>query len=596
MEEEKNNSPNEEKENVTEADKEQIICSNCGEKNPPTNLFCNFCGHHFVDKVNCSKCGEEVPIYNSYCSYCGAPMRLTQQTTQSKQKSPTISISPDRRTAYPPRQQVITTPYNQLTPEIQERLKEQQRKQKLESRNTIAMVFGIIFIVLGVGALVNFFLTFFIYESDFFSEILGSVDPDLSKAALYGALIGMNLPPVVILLTAGISLLAYKPDNDAWKGLYKILRFLFLGLSSLVAIFTIISIFGWIFYNPYEIISINEYFWLFYIFIIPINMTKFNLYILLFFIYFSCILLMTLPTLVKYLLKRNRSSHDVNEEIKSKNDTTKLLDDDIEKSNSQQELHILKLSPLEEKKGIMPSVFYQIKNMSLIKSIELLGASMISSIIIILILTPFIPAVDSDPIAEDPFVSIIAVAWAGVFEELSFRLILIGVPMVFVILIRFIIQENAKTDPISLEKMVEKKRLKVSDIFLAIRGKYKTIGYVEWSLIGASSLIFGFAHWEGWTGSWGAWKIVQAGLSGFFLSYAFVKYGIESAIFIHITNNVLSALSVVSVVVGDSSWITVITNFLIWGLMFIGIMKGVSIIINFFLKRNIKQKAQTPYL
>ncbi|GAI77988.1 unnamed protein product [marine sediment metagenome] len=221
---------------------------------------------------------------------------------------------------------------------------------------------------------------------------------------------------------------------------------------------------------------------------------------------------------------------------------------------------------------------------------------MISSIIIILILTPFIPAVDADPIAEDPFVSIIAVAWAGVFEELSFRLILIGVPMVFVVLIRFIIQENAKTDPISLEKMVEKKRLKVSDIFLALRGKYKTIGYVEWSLIGASSLIFGFAHWEGWTGSWGAWKILQAGLSGFFLSYAFVKYGIESAIFIHITNNVLSALSVVSVVVGDSSWITVITNFLIWGLMFIGIMKGVSVIINFFLNRNIKQRAQTSYL
>ncbi|MHA1586205.1 MAG: CPBP family glutamic-type intramembrane protease, partial [Candidatus Heimdallarchaeota archaeon] len=271
-------------------------------------------------------------------------------------------------------------------------------------------------------------------------------------------------------------------------------------------------------------------------------------------------------------------------------------DSDVEKSNSQQELHILKLSPLEEKKGIMPTAFYTIKNMSFIKSIELLGASMITSIIIILILGPFIPVPDTTPIAEDPFVSIIAVAWAGVFEELSFRLILIGVPMVFVILIRYIIQENTKTDSISLEKKVEKKKLKIYDIFLAIRGKYKSIGYLEWSLIGASSLIFGFAHWEGWTGSWGAWKIVQAGLSGFFLSYAFVKYGIESAIFIHITNNVISALSVVSVEVGNSSWITAITNVLIWGLMFIGIMKGVSVIINFILNRNVKQRAQTSYL
>jgi len=588
MEEEKNNSPIEEKETDSETDKESIICTNCGEKNPQTNLFCNFCGHHFVDKINCSKCEEENPIYNSYCSYCGTPMRLIQQSTQQVQQSPTISTARDKQSVY--------TPLHKLPPDVQERLNEQQRKQKLESRNTIATVFGIIFIVLGIGFLITFFVFVFVTQSELFAEIIGDLGTEITEATYYGALIGMMIPPFIILMTAGISLLAYKPDNDAWKGLYRILRFLFLGFSSLVAIFVIISIFGWIFYNPNEIVSINEYFWLFYIFIIPINMTKSNLYILLFFIYFSCILLMTVPTLVKYLLKRYHSDLDMNSETEKKDDTTKLLDNDIEKSSSQQELHILKLSPLEERKGILPTAFYQIKNMPLIKSIELLGLSMISSIIIILLLTPFIPVPDTAPIAEDPFVSIIAVAWAGVFEELSFRLILIGVPMIFVVLIRFIIQENAKTDSLSLEKKVEKKKLKIYDIFLAIRGKYKSIGYMEWSLIGVSSLIFGFAHWEGWTGSWGAWKIVQAGLSGFFLSYAFVKYGIESAIFIHITNNVVSALSVVSIEVGNSGWITFITNFLIWGLMFIGIMKGVSVIVNFILNRNIKQRAQTSYL
>lgn len=594
MEEENNNSPNEE--NDTEIDKELIICSNCGEKNPPTNLFCNFCGHHFVDKVNCSKCGEEVPIYNSYCSYCGAPMRLSQQTTQRMQKSSPVSMAADKQTEYTPDQQVITVPLHQLPPNVQERLKEQQRKQKLESRNTIATVFGIIFIVLGIGALVNFFFTFFIYEMEFFSDIIGSLDAEISKAALYGALIGMNLPPVVILMTAGISLLSYKPDNDAWRGLYKILRFLFLGFSSLIAIFIIVSLIGWIFYNPNEIVSVNEYFWLFHLFIIPIDMTKFNLYILLFFIYFLCILLMTLPTLVRYILEKKRDSLDVNEETKNEEDTTEPLANDIQKSKSQQELHILKLNPLEEKKGIMPAVFYRLKNMPFTKSVELLGASMISSIIIILILSPFITEGDTDPIAEDPFIALTAVAWAGVFEEISFRLVLIGVPMVFVVLVRYLIQENAKPDPISSKKLDEKKKLRVFDIFLAVRGKYKSIGYLEWSLIGVSSLIFGFAHWEGWTGSWGAWKIVQAGLSGFFLSYAFVKYGIESAIFIHITNNVISALSVYSAEIGNAGWITAFTNFLTWSLMFIGIMKGVSVIINLILNRNIKQRVQTSNL
>lgn len=586
MEEENNNSSNEEKEDDRETDDELIICTNCGKKNPQANLFCNLCGHHFVDKVNCSKCGEEVPIYNSYCSFCGAPMRLTKQTTQRAQQSPAISIASDKQSVY--------TPLHKLPPDVQERLIEQQRRQKLESRNLIGLVFGVIFILLGIVALVLFFLILFVTETDLLAELLGDVE--LSDAAFYGSLVGMLLLPVVILLTAGVSLLVYKPENNAWKGFFKVSRILFLGISSVTAILVLISMFGWIFFNPNEMVSINEYFWLFYIFLIPINMTKSNLYILLFFIYFSCILLMTLPTLVRFLLKRFRSSHDVNDETKSEEGISKLIDSDVEKSNSQQELHILKLNPLEERKGIMHTVFYQIKYMPFIKSIELLGLSMFTSIVIILLLGPFISESASDPVAEGPFETIIAVAWAGVFEEISFRLILIGVPMIFVILIRFLIQENAKTDSLPVEKTVEKKRIKIADIFLAIRGKYKSIGYPEWFLIGISSLIFGFAHWEGWTGSWGAWKIVQASLSGFFLSYAFVKYGIESAIFIHITNNVISALTLVSIEVGNASWITAITSFLTWGIIFIGVMKGVSVIINIILNWRRQQREQTPYL
>lgn len=592
MKEENNKSPNEEDQNDSEVDKEQIICTNCGEKNSPSNLFCNFCGQHFVEEVKCTKCGEEVPVYNSYCSYCGAPMRLTQQTTQTSH----IPQSQDKPIAYGSKPQVITTPFYQLPPEAQEKIREQRRKQKLESRNTIATVFGIIFIVIGIGAIINFFLMFFIYETDLFTDILGSIETPITDIALYGMLTGMFLPPIIILMTTGISLLTYKPDNDAWNGFYRVSRIIFLSFSSLIAILIILSVIGWIFYNPSEMVSLNEYFWIFYIFIIPINMTKLNLYILLFFIYFLCLLSMTVPTLVKYLLKRKRSEQVENEGTNSNDETPQLLDKEIAKSKSQQELHILQLSPLEERKGIMPGVFYRLKNMTLTKSVELLGASMISSIIIILVLTPFISGGDTEPSVEGPFITIAAVAWAGIFEEISFRLILIGIPMTIVVLVRYLIQEKSVTDPLSQEKLDEKKKLKIHDILLAFRGKYKTIGYIEWSLIGVSSLLFGFAHWEGWTGSWGAWKIVQAGLSGFFLSYAFVKYGIESAIFIHLTNNVITALSVYSAEIGNTGWIAFTTNFLTWGLMFIGMMKGVSVIVNLILNRNIKQKAQSSKL
>ena len=43
---------------------------------------------------------------------------------------------------------------------------------------------------------------------------------------------------------------------------------------------------------------------------------------------------MSLPTLVKYLLKRKRSDHDVIGGTEKKDDTTELLDTDIEKSTT----------------------------------------------------------------------------------------------------------------------------------------------------------------------------------------------------------------------------------------------------------------------
>jgi membrane protease YdiL (CAAX protease family) len=596
MKEENNNSPNEEDQSDSEVDKKEITCTNCGEKNPSSNLFCNFCGKHFVEEVKCAKCSEVVPVYNSYCSYCGAPMRLAQQSTKQMPQSSQSYQSPGSPPTYASQPQVIPPPFHELPPEIQERIRAQQRRQKLETRNTIATVFGIIFLVLGIGALILFFLFLFVYEYDALSDILGSMDLGLTSAALYGAIIGMLLTPTVILLITGISLLAYKPNNDAWKGFFRVSRIIFLAFSSFLAVLIIFSVIGWIFYNPSEVVSINEYFWLFYVFVVPIDMTKSNLYILLFSLYFICILLMTLPTLVKFILKRIQLSNVENKETQEGADVTPLLDKEISKSKSQQELHILRLNPIEERKGIMPNAFYQLKNMTLTKSVELLGASMISSIIIIFILTPFIGGGDTDPGTDDPFVTISAVAWAGIFEEISFRLILIGIPMTIVVLARYIIQESTKPDPIFPEKIEGKKKIMIQDILLAFRGKYKSIGYIEWLLIGISSLLFGFAHWEGWTGSWGAWKIVQAGLSGFFLSYAFVKYGIESAIFIHLTNNVISALSVYTAEVANTGWLAFTTNFVTWGLMFIGVMKGISVIINLVMNRGLKQRTESSKL
>jgi len=586
MEEENNNTNNEEIDSETE--QEQIICTNCNEKNPQTNLFCNYCGHHFVDKVKCNRCGEEVPVYNSYCSYCGAPMRLTQEVRQRGHQSITHSTTPQQSGDFISKPQFFPKPIHQLPPEVQERLREQERKRKLETRNTIGTVFGIISLVLGIGTLITFFLMLFLISGDFLGEIIGELNAEITTASYYGLIIGFFIPPIAIFLTSGISLLIYKIDGDAWRGLYRILRFMFLTFSALFAILTITSTLGWIFYNPNDIGLTNGLFWLFGAFLVPIGLTKLNLYLLLFFIYFGCILLMTIPTLVKYILERKREKNEISDEYEA----VEIKESETQKLGPQQELRLMKINPIEAKKGIMPNIFYRIKNIELIKSLELLGATMLASIIIILILTPFIPPADTEPIAEDPFIAIAEVAWAGIFEEISFRLILIGVPMIFVVLIRYILQQKEKVELGS--SPANKSKLKIYDIFLAIRGKYKTIGYPEWILVGISSLIFGFAHWEKWTGGWEAWKIVQATASGIFLSYAFVKYGIESAIFVHSTNNVISALSIYTMEVGNTNWLTFITNFMVWGLVFVGVMKAVSFIINLIFKRMVKLQTQTP--
>jgi hypothetical protein len=194
---------------------------------------------------------------------------------------------------------------------------------------------------------------------------------------------------------------------------------------------------------------------------------------------------------------------------------------------------------------------------------ELIGAEIIVSFIIVLILGAF--ATDDTPdVGElDPFNYVIQLAWAGVFEEISFRLVLIGIPMIIVVLVRFVLQK----------KIADK-------TLLSFRGKYKIISYPEWVLIGISSILFGFAHWKGWTGGWGWWKIIQTAASGFFLSYAFVKYGIESAIFIHITNNVISGLALFTSDIPNASWLIIFSTIATFSFIFLGIMKITSYIIN----------------
>jgi membrane protease YdiL (CAAX protease family) len=105
---------------------------------------------------------------------------------------------------------------------------------------------------------------------------------------------------------------------------------------------------------------------------------------------------------------------------------------------------------------------------------------------------------------------------AAVWEELVTRVAFIGVPMTIISLI------------------VTKKKESLKCLF----GGFGVSGVAVILMI-ISGAIFGIAHYSGWDGQ--AWKVLTAGIMGFFLGYVFVRFGLYASILLHFINNYLSS-------------------------------------------------------
>lgn len=140
------------------------------------------------------------------------------------------------------------------------------------------------------------------------------------------------------------------------------------------------------------------------------------------------------------------------------------------------------------------------------------------------------------------FISFTQVIWAGYTEEFTFRLLMIGVPL-FVIqglayLVRKVWLKSKKREKIYTEK---KLRIINSEInpFRYLIGGWKQISVIDGLFILIAASLFGYAHYQF---GWAAWKIFQTGIVGLIIGYAFCKYGIHVAIFLHVTMNFTSGL------------------------------------------------------
>ncbi len=575
------------------------ICSHCGEKSPKGTIFCGHCGKPFKEKIPCPSCGKEIPVYYSFCTFCGAVVKPGFSPNQQEPPSAIV------QSTYQPTPPAGIPPSQRFSQQM--RLEEFEREQlrvKIESRRTSARIVGIIALVFAAFNLLSIILTIpLLFSDSYFQDILK--DAGLSMLIAIATILAVTLPIIIILTVMGISLLKPKEYNRPWKSLYQNFRYLFLSFSVFLAALIFLIVISWSFYFPKSLYTDPELFWLFKVFLIPLNANISVLYLIDLFGFIITTILLILPTVIvviKKKIKHKQAGESKNGEQKAEFGTIEISKQlpttNIPGLGQQAQIRLVYKSRKEQlqaakaRKGPMPIIFERIKNTPLIQTIELLGAMSLVSIILVQILAP--KADESISLPEDPFQVTFQVGWAGVFEELSFRLILIGGPMIIVIISRYFLQKHLaqKTlekkpeatilttqESLLIKSFKNQPKLGLKDILLAFRGKYKIVGLPEWILIFFSSLIFGFAHWEAWTGSWGAWKIVQASVSGFFLSYAFVKYGIESSIFIHFCSNTISAL-IFYAQKGGAEWLGVLAAVYSFLILFVGLMKGISFIIN----------------
>lgn len=118
---------------------------------------------------------------------------------------------------------------------------------------------------------------------------------------------------------------------------------------------------------------------------------------------------------------------------------------------------------------------------------------------------PNVPDYESEPL----WASVFSFANASVWEEIISRVLLIGIPLLWI------------------DLLFRRKQL-LPPIRYLVGGGIK-FGSIECALILFSATIFGFAH----VGAWDVWKVFPSLISGLCLGYLFVRIGLYAAIVFH---------------------------------------------------------------
>lgn len=163
------------------------------------------------------------------------------------------------------------------------------------------------------------------------------------------------------------------------------------------------------------------------------------------------------------------------------------------------------------------------------------------AVIFLLALLSIEPTTPISVDSRNAWVLLFDLANAGVYEEIAFRLMLIGVPMALGSVVLRIWEVNrgaAGTAPGSAGRHIAGAwRYLIGGAIH--RDSPKEAHVAAWAFLVASSAIFGLAHMPGW----GWWKVVPSMVAGLGFGYLFLRHGLGAAILAHFVNDYALALS-----------------------------------------------------
>jgi Type II CAAX prenyl endopeptidase Rce1-like len=186
--------------------------------------------------------------------------------------------------------------------------------------------------------------------------------------------------------------------------------------------------------------------------------------------------------------------------------------------------------------------------------------------------------VSAGSLTGDPFSLLLNFTLAPLLEELTFRLIMIGVPVLILSLIMFrefspLKAARALWRPSSVwdvdedEEVVTVRSFEETSPSIfpdspADSLKVRAIKPVVYVFLALSSFIFGYAHYASGIG-WGPGKVSEAAIAGLALGYLYVKYGFQTNVLMHWSiNYVGSIFSFFAQVVFGVPWTSNTGNFL----------------------------------